>query len=186
MHLYKVGELYAPTRTSWPEGVEYNYRSGAHELRLFFPGVKPTEIEAIRIGPVRFALFVERGIIFLLFRFAGMPWSEAPYSWHMVPADQQTIPPDTAPNERVILTTFLVSGDTGKLLVIRLTTLAPEFTRILHQAIRDQVAQPFDQRTYDRNLAAMRAKYPDVRAMVDQALVRCNGGDDETPKVYEI
>ena len=39
MHLYQVGALHDPSRRSWPEQADYNYRAGGHELRIFLRGV---------------------------------------------------------------------------------------------------------------------------------------------------
>jgi hypothetical protein len=35
LHAYEVGKPYDPRRRSWPEGADYNFREGAHELRIF-------------------------------------------------------------------------------------------------------------------------------------------------------
>jgi hypothetical protein len=46
MHKVEVGQRYHPNITSWPEGGEYNYRAGQHELILRFASLKPEEIAA--------------------------------------------------------------------------------------------------------------------------------------------
>jgi hypothetical protein len=52
MHTYIVGQLYDPSRKSWPEGADYNFRAGGHELRIFLGRATPREIAAVGIGRV--------------------------------------------------------------------------------------------------------------------------------------
>ena len=35
MHRLEVGKPYDPSRRAWPEGADYNFRAGGHELRIF-------------------------------------------------------------------------------------------------------------------------------------------------------
>ena len=185
MHLYEVDKLYSPNRTSWPEQFEFNYRSGVCEIRAFFPGLRQPEIDAYKTGKARFALYLEGVMIFLLARFGNLEWSDGAFCYHLIPQDEQTLPPVVAPNEGALMTTFLVSGDTGILRVIRVCSLSHEFTQVLYQAIRDQAAQPFNPTDYDRKLARIYADMT-TRQMVDKAIVRCTGGDDQSPAAYTI
>ena len=53
MHTYIVGQLYDPSRKSWPEGADYNFRAGGgHELRIFLGRTTPGEIAAVGMGRV--------------------------------------------------------------------------------------------------------------------------------------
>lgn len=36
MGILKVGERYNPKVGLWPEGIEYNWRGGTHEIRVIF------------------------------------------------------------------------------------------------------------------------------------------------------
>lgn len=185
MHLYEVGKLYSPNRTQWNEQFEFNYRSNVCEILAFFPGLRQHEIDAYKTGKARFALYLEGDMIFLLARFGDLEWSDGAFCYHLTPADQQTVPPVPGPNEAALMTTFLVSGDTGILRAIRVCSLSPEFTQVLYQAIRDQAAKPFNPAEYDRRLARI---YQDLttRQMVDKAIVRCTGGDTQAPDTYTI
>ena len=176
-YLYEVGKLYVPTRTSWPENVEYNYRDGAHELRLFYPKLTPAEIADIGKGQSRFALYVESNIIFFCFKFGDQPWSDSSYSYHLVPAGQRMLPPDPArAEERALLTVFLVSAEDGILRSIRAVTLSPLFTRSLHAAIWKQAESPWPGDTaYDRQLGLVYSRYRS-QDLAKLALVTCKGG----------
>jgi len=160
LHGYRVGTLYIPGRTSWPEHLEYNWRKGGHELRLFFSGLRRDEIEAVRHGPMELRLVVIQPVIFLCFRFAPViDWSDAPYNYHMVPEQERTLPPRPEETTGAELVTILVDGDTGVIEGLRLTRLRRDFARKLHGAIREQAALPFDQATYDRELDRIRRRY---------------------------
>ena len=46
MYTYEVGKPYIPGKNRFQEGVEYNYRSAAHELRLFLGQLRPGDVAA--------------------------------------------------------------------------------------------------------------------------------------------
>ncbi|GCF11246.1 hypothetical protein [Dictyobacter arantiisoli] len=183
MHEFNVGTLYSKTRTSWPEIAEWNCTRSLNELRLFYYNPKPQEIQAISRGKCEFGLSVKGDIIFLSFRFygnqpgqAGIPWSDAPYSYHMLPDDRKQMPDENLSSEsRSLLQVVLVNANTGILLAIRNVTLSPEFTQALFQAIRDQAAKPFNQAAYDRQLKRIYDAY-NSKQLFAAAHVKCEGG----------
>lgn len=176
MVIYKVGEPYSSTKTHWPEGIDYNYRAGQHELRLFRRTPSPQEITDVKSGESRFALAVERDIIFFCYKFGQGPWGDCGFSIHLVPEAERILPELPAENERVLLTTLLIDAETGLLKAIRVVSLSPKFTRKLHQAILDQAARPFPD-DYDRQAEATYRRYTSARLASDRAIVRCIGGE---------
>lgn len=178
MNIYNVGQLYHPERRSWPEQVEYNYRDGAHELRMFFARPNAREVGAITKGRAEFALGVQGPVVFLLYRFPPtMPtWSDAPFSIHLVPENQRAIPELPQPfEERALLSIFLVDAATGILRGMRATTFSPEFTADLHAAIAAQSRETWDITKYD---AALRRVYASQTSddLARGAVARCVGG----------
>lgn len=142
-HLYEVGKLYHANRTQWPENVEYNYRDGAHELRLFYLSPPPKKVADVQNGQVRLALYPYLDVIFFCFRFGDQSWSDSPYNVNLVPAAQRQMPEDAdTAAERRLLTTFLVDAATGILRAIRVVSMSPQFTRALHAAIWKQTGRP--------------------------------------------
>lgn len=187
LHELRVGQLYIPGRTSYPEAVQYNYRSGGHELLMWLANPRESEVEAVRAGPCQFALLTWRDVIFFLYRFehlrGGIPWSDAPFSIHLVPPDQRTLPaplseiahdPDEA---RALLQIILVDAGTGIVRALRAVTLSPAFTAALHAAIRAQAERPWPgDAAYDAQIQAAYAAYPSTRQMVKAAQSRTKGG----------
>ena len=145
MHAYRVGELYSPGHTAWPEGVDYNYRSGGHELRLFYHDPTPKEIEYIRVGAAQFAVVADKDLLFLCYKFGDGPWSDAGFSPHFLPEAERGTPPATpaTPKTRALLSILLIDAATGILRVVRTVTFSPAFTHTLHQLLIAQAARPW-------------------------------------------
>lgn len=160
MHHLRVGEPYSVTRTRWPQGSDYNFRCGHHELRLFLPDLSNEEIEAVRAGRAEFRLFTREGLLVLLYRFGDMPWSDASYNWHLV-SEEERIPPEAPVDESqgAALTVLLIEANTGILKVIRLIGLGHEFTLALHAEIRKQIAEAFDREEYLRRVELVYRMY---------------------------
>jgi hypothetical protein len=173
----RVGKPYSATRTVWPEGADYNYRSDQHELRLFLASPTNKEVIDITKRPSAFALAVSGDVIFLCYRFGGQPWGDATYSIHLVPADQRTIPPVTSATEHALLTVILVCATTGYVRGLRAVTFPPAFTQALHSAIRQQAARPYPgQADYDAQIASIYAVHDSAGIASALATVTCQGG----------
>lgn len=143
---YRVGEMYQPGRSCWPESVQYGYGPRGHELTLFVPGPSPDEIDDIRCGDAQFALTVLGPVFYLAFRFGETAdWHDVPYVWQVqYPEARATPPAATSPETRALLWISLVDADGGIIRAQRGVTLSPSFTRRLHQSIRDQAEGDFD------------------------------------------
>lgn len=179
MHLYAVGELYHPSRTSWPQAVQYLYRQGGHELLLFWPSPAPQEIEAVAEGKSEFSLLVpSRDLLFFLYRFGDMEWSDQPFSWWLVPSAERTLPnPEPTHQERALLQVRLVDAATGIIKVLRAVSLPPALTAALHEAIRTQAKTAFEARAYDKRIEAAYRQYPTAAQMVEAAWAFGKGGE---------
>lgn len=177
MYVLRVGQLYNPKRTSWPEGTQYAFRCGTHELLLFFHGPTTAEVEAVRRGRAQFALYAQGDLLVLCSQFGDQPWTDAPFSWHLLPESEREEPPELTRDERIALQVILVDAATGIVQVLRLKTLSPGFSRALHRAIRAQRDRPWPgQPTYDARLDAVFAEYRTVD-LVEKALAVDSGED---------
>ncbi len=179
MTVLEVGRPYIVGRRKWPEGVEYNCRSGGHELRLFFDSPSASEIEAVRIGECEFALVMEGPVIFLMYKFGvAINWSDAPYSWHLVPEDQRTLPEPEGPETRALLQVVLIDAASGLVRALRALTFSPVFTRALHAAIRAQADMIWaGKASYDAALADAYRRYPASTDLLRGAVARTFGGE---------
>jgi hypothetical protein len=181
MYEIEVGKLYAPGVTSWPERGEFLLYDAGLELRLFFGSPTPREVNAVRKGPCRFALKVEGDVLFLLYQFGTedeVPWSDVPFTWHLVPEDRRTLPSAQDTGEtRAVLQTVLIDASTGIVRAIRAVSLSPDFTRALLGAIRVQASTPWPGRAdYERQLADVYRRYPTTEALLASATHQTQGG----------
>ncbi len=119
-----------------------------------------------------------RNVLVRLFLFGdGLPWSDAPYPYHLVPPDQQQLPPAPAPGEaRALLSVVLVDAANNTARALRVLTLSPEFTRALHDAIRAQAASPRQPALYDAQLKSAYRHCPATKQMLPACRARCAGG----------
>ncbi len=160
---YKVGELYKPDKTAWPQAYEYNYRYGQHQLKMFVRFLQPREILDVRFGMAKFALSILGDIIFLHFRFGvSWGWSDCPYSIHLVIKAEgpQKLPPlEFDKDIGAGVTIFLIEAETGILQGLRGLSFNHQFSKKLHRAIHNQFNSPFDESDYDSQVRAAYAKY---------------------------
>jgi hypothetical protein len=115
----------------------------------------------------------------LLYRFGDtLPWSDSAFSWWNVAEEDRQIPaPQANPAERILLKIILVEAATGIVKAIRVTTLSPEFTEKLHDAIRRQATgEEFSRAKFvARSLAIYKNQTPfDLAA---KAIVKTRGGE---------
>ena len=183
MKVFEVGKPYIAGRVNWPEGAEYNYHAGAHELRLFINSPSPKEIAAVSNWTSEFALAVEPPVILFLYRFVyGIDWRDAPYSWHLVPADQRTLPDPEGPETGAPLHVILVDAGSGLVRALRAVTFSPEFTRTLHGAIRVQAESPWPgQAAYDAAVADLRLSYLNFADLRRRAVAHTRGRELKGP-----
>lgn len=159
MNKLEIGKPYVPGIRKWPEGIEYNYRDDTHQLRIFYPTVARDEVSSVRTGAAEFALVVAGDIILLLFKFeSALGWSDAPYSWHLVSAENRTLPELDAEQSPMLLIS-LIGADNGILEALRVISFPTEFTEKLNAAIRQQAKRPISRASYDRQLNELFRRY---------------------------
>lgn len=177
MHRYEVGQLYHPKRTTWPEGAQYSYRAGAHELLLFIGSPTEHEVEAIRHGASEFALTTDGVALCLLWHFAPLRWGDAPYFYWLVPDAERTTPPsiDPAGTTRALLSVTLIDAQTGIIRALRATSWSPAFTAAMHQAIRRQVELGPRHHAYEHDIERLLSR--PTASLVTRAIARTTGGE---------
>ncbi len=177
MYRYEIGKPYSANRRQWDEGTQFNWRSNSLILEMFFRHPKPVEIQAMKQGEATFGLVVQHDVLLLVFKFGVIPWSDAAYTWHRVPKNEQTLPSlDLGPEARHLLNIFLIDADTGILLAIRQCSFSHDFTVALLTAIVEQSKRPFDTVAYDRQLRAIYAQY-ESKALFKLSSITCKGGE---------
>lgn len=173
---YRVGEPLRAGCGSWPEGSRYSFGLSGHELILARPNVDAELEDAVGRGPAEFALVVEAPLIVLIYRFGHViPWSSAPFAWHLQPEESRILPPHDKPGGRTLLGITLVGSDDGIIHAQRSVTFSPDFTGSLHLAIREQAAERFDPEAYVRSVGILYLHRPATTALLKRAVARTAG-----------
>jgi hypothetical protein len=180
LHALEVGKPYDPRRGSWPEGADYKFRSGGHELRLFLARATRSEVEAIRSGPVEFGFFAESMGLSLITRFGSRLSFDCSYHWQRAAeaTGDRTLPPaweETSPELRALLAIILIEATSGVVLALRSVTFSPEFTRAIDRAIADQAAGPYDPAGHREWVDGKTGRYS-TDQLWERCTTRCQGG----------
>lgn len=129
----RVGELYAPGRTSWPEGsTVYIGPSGISHVQ-FYNEPTTTEIKSFQEGRISVRLLVDTHTMMFLFRYGDHNnWCEASYSVHRVIAahriEAAVCPPDPGEGHTWMVHGIVVDAATGKVIALRQYGLSRRFS----------------------------------------------------------
>jgi hypothetical protein len=177
--VYRVGESFRRGQYSWPEGAQFTYSPGGHELTLFRSCIHEAVVNEVRRGEAELALIIERPLIVLTYRFgASIPWNDVPYSWHLQPVSWRVIPTvDPSPEARALLWITLVGTEDGLIHAQRGVTLSPSFTRTLHGAIRTQALMAFDPGECTSAISKVFLNYPSTADRLLLAQARTMGNE---------
>lgn len=116
MPLLSVGKPYNASVKTWPEGIEYNWRGGQHEIIVRYRNWSERELKAWKTGSIRLAVYVQQPVIIMLTKPRIHGWSDSPYNYHAVPNSEQQLPPEikTLPPKQTQAVHFiLVEATTG-------------------------------------------------------------------------
>ena len=179
--IYHVGGLFDQAKTSWTEGMAYNYHAGQHVITLVWPRLTVHEVAAVDQEPLQFALYAEDDQIVLFLKLgAASGYQELPFSVWLADADDRTIPAPATPGEHALMMLFLIAAENGRIAAMRCLTISAEMTDALQCAMRRQANSPFDRAAYEQRLATLRQQYPtpdDFVADTQRVRIRCHGGD---------
>jgi hypothetical protein len=144
----QVGELYSSRHSEYSEATQYCYNNGMHDLVLFWSRPTLKEQNGFLKQPVELALYVERSILFLLYRIADTcEWSDVAFNIHQLIDIEQAIPAD-APGNSAQLQLALVSADSGIILAKRMMQIGPAMTQALRHTLREQSQTPCSRLDY--------------------------------------
>ncbi|MDP9440516.1 MAG: hypothetical protein M3P49_17550 [Actinomycetota bacterium] len=176
METIEVGKRYPGRWETMQEGARYDYSAAGHLLQLFLPGATGREVRAVRAGRAEFALAVEGPVIFLLMRFDVMPWSEAPFSIHLVSEERRrtTLRSPDSGERRNMLQIHLVDTRSGLTKALRVCGLHSDFIDAFETALREQLACEWRGReAYDAELAGIYRRHPRGDDLVRKSIARC-------------
>ena len=177
MHATEVGKPYKEGKFMWPEFVEYTYTRAGHTLKVFSRELTRAEIADYKQGDAEFALFVKDGLMFLCYKFGSFDWSDASFTPHLVPDSHRQEPDVLTGDQRAVLQVILVEATTGIVKAIRMISLSPEFSRVLHNQIAlIGAALPMTKREVDQIVGKIYNLF-ESKDMAKAAMIRCKGGE---------
>lgn len=121
------------------DGAIYHYTVAGHEVTWFLTWPDQSDIETFRHGRIQVDFLAPGRTLALRLRSGTDSLrATASYSNDMVAQERRALPPmpQTETDHARLLVT-LVDRATGVVLALRMVSLAPEFTRIAHAAIRE-------------------------------------------------
>jgi hypothetical protein len=173
----KVGKPFAEGVSSWPERFEYRFFGGNHLLQLCVHRITPSNLDAFLNAPVHLGLYLDQGVIFVLFKIQGFyDWSDQAFSLRLVSPEDRELPPHE-PGKYQLLTLVLVDADAGLVRGIRVVSWSAHASAVLHRAMSDQLAAPFDRARFEQSVKDIYAHYPTSQALVAAAHLTEKAGD---------
>jgi hypothetical protein len=173
----RVGRLYDPAITRWPERISYQARGRAQELVVFLDSPTARQVEGVELGRVELGLVVRRPVLLWLVRIVpGLGWSEAEINWHRLPEAERELPPAPAGGELPLLHVLLVRANGGEIAARRTMPLSAAVGTTLERELRRQAGSRWDQARYERRLGDLRSRYPVTEQMLTLLRVRCASG----------
>lgn len=129
-------------------------------------------ISTFQNGVSSFGLFAQNNLLFFLFKIEGfLDWSDLAFTIHL--AQDETIEDNGG---YLPFNLVLVESSTKTIKALRMVTVSPTFRSVLARAIEQQNKQPFNLIEYYKNIQVIYDSYPQVVAMLKDALIVEQGG----------
>ena len=173
-HVLCVGELYDPTRTSYPTKELLRLGRTTPELVRCWPGSSAAEIASHDEGGAQFALIDESPhLLVLAYQFGDLEWSDAPFQLHRLTSDDQAWP-SGGPSEPIMFRTVLVDAETGRIQSLRYDLWSQGFSNAVRVAVAEQMLHDFADHSAQQRLDALYREYATPEEMVrGRAAVTC-------------
>jgi len=158
----------------WPEGAVYRFDRGGHELLRIVRGIEEDVAEAVARDPGEMALLIDGPLVILCSKVGrALPWSGASFHWHRIRRSERIMPTSaeqTKAGSRLDL--MLMEATGGRIRAVRSLTLPLDFTRVLHEAILDQVRYTYDPGAERRAMETLLRRCPTPDSLVGYATIR--------------
>lgn len=142
------------------------------ELLIYFNRPSTKEIEAVKSGKLQFGMFIKEGVIFILSKFEGMSWMDAPF--HVVLAKNLNELQEVGQGQGYGCSIILADVSTGEIKALRYISFNTEFSRKLKKNIQDQMIDrdKFNISEYDSKLKHIMRTYS-TKDMVKYSEISC-------------
>lgn len=169
MQKFEVGQLFQEDITQYEETMRFGFSQPGADMCIFFNAPNAKEIESVKSGKLEIAMYTKDDLIFMLFKFQGLHWMDAPYSVHISKPFEFE---DLAEGSGFGCTIFLIDAATGILKVMRYISFSTEFSRRFKNAVLKQKELSFNNSLYDAKIQAVYKNYS-TSDMVQRADAFC-------------
>lgn len=140
----------------FPEGTHFTVRD-MPELILSYPNFTPKELRSIKHSEIYYALAVRGPVIFLLYHIPGaFAWSDAPFTAHRLGEDQlawfDRVEASDENQGHWLTRVIALESHANTVLRLRAATWPPHFVRKFAELVREQLAKPYDEVEYAREV----------------------------------
>lgn len=165
MRHFEVGKIFEEGRTGYQEGVKFDFDNSGAVLFLFFSNPTEAEINSVKKGRLQIGVYENSKILFMLFKFEGMEWMDAPYNVHLSqPYELQSVSDGIGYS----MTIFLINANTGILEAGRFIGWRSDMSRKFKEAIECQRSYKYNMDTYNKIVNQVYGNYS-TKDMVSRA-----------------
>jgi hypothetical protein len=175
---YEIGDPHIPAIKTYTATTQYSYRSNNHEIALALPDPLPAKIQELKECKIEVAFYMEDDVICFLYCFQNkIAWSEMPFSFHLMPEAEQSLPSDPdllMPVERDRVEIVFVNAVTKRVVGLKSAMFSHLFTVRLRAAIISQASKTWPGRAmWDRQLRQIHARYTTSKSLLIDCEAHC-------------
>ena len=164
---YFLNQPYSPPSDG--PGSRYDCRYGHHELILYHTPIDQAIIDAFNNATIQFATWPDPPVLWLLYHIDGYEWADAPFTIYNIEPEGRFNEPLPTPQARYTLTMLLVDADSSLIRAIRVATIPPRTSRIIHNSVEQQLRTPFDAQTFSDHVNRTYREHPYTESMIEHA-----------------
>ncbi len=178
MYTTKVGDLFIPEKTQYPEGVRFEYTESGPYLIFAYSNPTAEEIQAAKTGKVELALYETDPILWILHKIHGLEqWSDVPFSIRVYDGKRAFDWSEPITDGLgLLLNIILVDANTGILLAQRIVGLPTKFSLELRATILRQLDHQFTKSNYNSAIDNTYRNYT-TKDLLQRASIKCKVGE---------
>ena len=118
--------------------IQFDFSDSGCMLSITWPDMSEKELNAIRSGKLEVRTLGMGHVLFMLFKFEGWPWVEAPYSPHLSKSLSECT--DIEEGQGLALVVQAAESKTGEVKVLRMIGLPTKFSRNFIKTLKEMMA----------------------------------------------
>lgn len=138
--------------------IQFDLSDSGCSLSIIWPDMSDKEINALRSGKLEIRTLGMGHVIFILLKFEGLPWVEAPYSPHL--SKNLSEFPEIEEGQGLALVIQAAESKTGEVKVLRMIGLPTKFSRAFIKELQEMMLDaPESIEAYRMEVSALQNNY---------------------------